>query len=221
MPQKHRTIVYIDGYNWYHAIFKHRPEWKWLNIQSFFEAMRPDEDILLVKFFTAIVDEEKLDSDARERHIKYVDALKTLLKVRVILGKFQDREVTCRANCKLKYKVPEEKKTDVNIAVEILSDAFKGNCDSMVVVSGDSDAQPPLQWVKANCSGIKISVYIPALIQEQALRRLDFYRRMGVTAKFLPLTDLKSHQLPNLVKLGGGNVSMRPTVWSAPKQPQT
>jgi hypothetical protein len=40
-----RTIVYVDGYNWYHAIFKHYPEWKWLNVQTLFEVLRPDDDI--------------------------------------------------------------------------------------------------------------------------------------------------------------------------------
>ena len=53
---KPSAIVYVDGFNWYHAIFKHRPEWKWLNVQTFFEALRPHENIKAVKFFTAIVE---------------------------------------------------------------------------------------------------------------------------------------------------------------------
>ena len=32
---KKKAIFYIDGYNWYHAVFKHYPEWKWLNIENF------------------------------------------------------------------------------------------------------------------------------------------------------------------------------------------
>ena len=121
---KQRAIVYIDGYNWYHAIFKHYPSWKWLNIQTFFQSLRIDEEVCSVKFFTALVDERNKQSDARERHSRYLKALSTLPKVKVILGIFQDREVTCRASCGGKYSVPEEKKTDVNIAVEIMSDAL-------------------------------------------------------------------------------------------------
>ena len=215
-----RLIAYVDAYNWYHAIFKRHPEWKWLNLQSFFESLRIDDDVRAVKLFTAIVDEAKPESDARERHVRYVSALKTLPKVRVILGKFQDREVTCRSDCRKKYVVPEEKKTDVNIAVEILSDAVKNECDSMVVVSGDSDAQPPIHWVRKNYPEIKITVYIPALPQEQASRRLDFYKSIGVQCKFLPLADLGSHQLPNAVKLADGRFAIRPHVWkSAPSLP--
>ena len=86
-----KAIVYIDGYNWYHAIFKHHPEWKWLNIQRFFETLRPDDDIITVKMFSAMIPGE--DSIRQERYFK---ALRTLPKVSVILGKFQERNVTCR-----------------------------------------------------------------------------------------------------------------------------
>jgi hypothetical protein len=123
-----RAIIYIDGYNWYHAIFKHFPEWKWVNVQSLFEALRPHEEVVSVKMFSAMVDPHLIGSDARERQQKYFDALRTLAKVTIVLGTFQVREVTCKANgCK--YSFQEEKKTDVNIAVHMMSDAIEGKCD--------------------------------------------------------------------------------------------
>jgi len=213
--EKSRTIVYIDGYNWYHAIFKHYPEWKWLNIQKLFETLRPHEDVHSVKFFTSIVDEGKPASPARDRQERYIAALRTLPKVTVILGKFQNREVTCRAACRLKYQVPEEKKTDVNIAVEILSDAFKDKCDTLILVSGDSDIQPPIEYVRTNYPTKRVTVYIPALAQEREKRRLDYYKQIGVDCKFFP-TDaslLLAHQLKHVVSLGNGNVVCRPEEW--------
>jgi hypothetical protein len=66
-PEKPKAIVYIDGYNWYHAIFKHHPEWKWLNIQAYFEALRPDEEVVSVKLFSAMIDPDNPGSDARAR----------------------------------------------------------------------------------------------------------------------------------------------------------
>ena len=39
------------------------------------------------------------------------------------------------------------KKTDVNIAVNLLDDALRGLTDSMVIVSGDSDLEPAVEWV--------------------------------------------------------------------------
>ncbi len=211
-----RAIVYVDGYNWYHGIFKHYPEWKWLNVQTLFDALRPHENIHSIKFFTSIVDEDKPASTARERHQKYLTALRTLDKVSIILGKFQNREVTCRADCRLKYLVPEEKKTDVNIAVELLSDAFKDRCDSIILVSGDSDIQPPIVWVKSNFPTKKISVYIPALPQEKDKRRLDYYNQIGVDCKFFPLDGLPGHQLPHAVQYAPGKFVCRPSEWKKP-----
>jgi hypothetical protein len=107
--EKPKAIVYIDGYNWYHAIFKHHPEWKWLNIQSYFEALRPDEDVVSIKLFSAMIDPDNPRSASRARQQTYFDTLRTLPKVEVILGMFQPREVTCRANgCKYSYH--EEKR---------------------------------------------------------------------------------------------------------------
>jgi hypothetical protein len=112
--------------------------------------------------------------------------------------------------------VPEEKKTDVNIAVEILSDAFNNNCDSVILVSGDSDVQPPIQWVKRNSSSKKITVYIPLLPPEREKRRLDFYNQIGIDCKFLPVDGLSLHQFRNIVHLPDSKVACRPSSWRAP-----
>ena len=167
-----KGIVYIDGYNWYHAVFKHYPEWKWLNIQSFFEALRPREEIIAIKIFSALIHH---DADAVDRQKQYFNALKTLPKVTFIFGIFQPRSVTCRADCKLPYAVQEEKKTDVNLAVEMMSDAIAGACEQMFVVTGDSDVQPAVEWIARNRPNIKLTVYVPALPKEQADRRTDYY----------------------------------------------
>lgn len=210
---KTRAMVYIDGYNWYHAIFKHRPDLKWLDIQKFFETLRPHEEIIGTKVFTAIVDEDKLDSPARKRHLNYLNALKTNPKIKVIKGKFQDREVTCRGDCRLKYKVPEEKKTDVNIAVELMSDAIDNASDMIIAVSGDSDLQPPIAWIKRRYPDKRILVYIPVLPAEQPKRRLDYYPSIKVECNFLPLNDLSACQLPNQLQLKSGDWAIRPHCW--------
>jgi hypothetical protein len=87
---KRKCIVFVDGYNWYHAVFKRQPELKWLNLQSFFEAIRLDDNVTEVKLFSAIVS-PKPDADAPERQKKYFAALGILPKVKIILGKFQPR----------------------------------------------------------------------------------------------------------------------------------
>ena len=88
-----------------------------------------DEDVVAVKFFTELVEPLKDVSTRRDRQKRYMRALGTLPKLKIILGKYQERTVTCRAHeCmrRLEYQVLEEKKTDVNMAVNLLEDAFRG-----------------------------------------------------------------------------------------------
>ena len=213
---KKRCTIYVDGFNWYFGIFQHHPEWKWLNVQSFFEALRLDEDVVAVKFFTAMVDPLKHVSTRRDRQKRYMRALGTLPKVKIILGKYQERTVTCRAHdCmrRLEYQVPEEKKTDVNMAVNVLEDAFWGLTDSMVIVSGDSDLEPAVEWVRRNYPQIKITVYIPVLEDEREERRNHNYHRMGVTCKPLPLADIPRHLLPATVRVNENETITRPDEW--------
>ena len=88
----------------------------------------------------------------------YLNAIKTLSKVSIILGKYQDREVRCLGRCGEVYHVPEEKKTDVNIAVRLIDDAVRGAADSMVIVSEYSYIEPAVLWVRENHPQIKITV---------------------------------------------------------------
>ena len=178
--------------------------------------MRLDEDVVAVKFFTALVDPVKHVSRRRDRQKRYMKALGTLPKVKIILGKHQERTVTCRAaDCmrRLAYQVPEEKKTDVNMAVNLLEDAFRGLTDSMVIVSGDSDLEPAVEWVRRNYPHVKTTVYIPVLEDEREERRNHNYHRMGVTCKPLPLADITRHLLPTTVRVNENETITRPDEW--------
>lgn len=206
-------MVYVDGFNLYHGVLRDNPQWKWLNLERLFDAMRPHERIVGIRYFTAILDEAKPVSERRDRQKRYLKALESLQRVRIIKGKFQSREVTCRASCKQKYLVPEEKKTDVNLALEIVGDAIRGLMDRIVLVSGDSDLEPAIQWVRTNYRGIKITVYIPVLPGEAKHRRNDAYLRMGAEVKVLPLESFPHHQFPQTVTLPNGCTVTRPDSW--------
>jgi hypothetical protein len=213
---KKRCFVYVDAFNWYFGIFLHRPAWKWLNLQSYFESLRPDEEVIAVRFFTAIVEPQHHVSAKRDRQKRYLKALGTLPKVKVILGKYQERTVTCRATpCprRLEYRVAEEKKTDVNLAVHLMDDALRGRVDTMIIVSGDSDLEPAVEWVRNNHPAIRISVYIPALENDRPQRRNDNYQRMQVNCRPLPLGDIPRHLLPSNITLADGSSIARPADW--------
>lgn len=72
--------------------------------------------------------------------------------VSIILGKFKNKEVACRvAACshpgRRAFTVPAEKRTDVQIALQMLEDAYEDRCDLFVLVSGDSDLVPAVRRV--------------------------------------------------------------------------
>ena len=97
-PSRRRCLVYVDGFNLYYGVLEANPAWKWLNLQSFFEALRPDEDIVGIKYFTAVVEPDRHLSPKRDRQRVYLKALASLPKLQRIEGKYQMREVTCRAS---------------------------------------------------------------------------------------------------------------------------
>jgi 6-hydroxy-3-succinoylpyridine 3-monooxygenase len=210
---KARCTVYIDGFNWYYGIFAHKPEWKWINVQSFFEELRLDDDIVAIKFFTSLVSPGLTICEARDRQKRLLKAFGTLAKVKIIYGNFQSRRTRCLATCREEYQAPEEKKTDVNIAISILDDVIKKKTDTVVLVSGDSDIQPAIQWVVQNFPDIKVSVYVPTLEEQRSERRSDFYRQIRVSCKFLPLDRIPYHQLPSKLLLSTGGYVERPVSW--------
>jgi 6-hydroxy-3-succinoylpyridine 3-monooxygenase len=211
---RNRCIIYIDGFNFYYGLFKKRPEWRWLNLQSFFEQLRLNEDVVKIRYFTAIVDEREHVSRKRDRQKRFLKALSSLPKVEVILGFFQSRERTCQATCKRVYREPEEKKTDVNIAVALIDDAMANRADSMVVVTGDSDIQPAVAWIRQHYPAITLTVYVPALPEALHSRRADYYRQIRVTWRFLPTENLLAHQLSASVTAADGQIVARPSEWA-------
>lgn len=209
-----RVMVYVDGFNLYFGVLKARPGIKWLDIQSFVEAWRPNEDLVGVRYFTALVDPERKVSESRDRQKRYIKALESKDKVKVIYGKYQKREVNCRARCRERYEIPEEKKTDVGIAVHMLSDVIDDLMDGIILISGDSDLEPAVEWIRNRHKGIKITVYIPQDPGDSHPRRNDTYRNMGVEAKPLPITELSRFQFPRIVDLGSGRIVERPPDWA-------
>ena len=66
-----RSIVYIDGFNFYYGAVKDTPH-KWLNLQKYFELLRQDDDIQKIWYFTA-----KVSGSQLARQEAYFDALAT------------------------------------------------------------------------------------------------------------------------------------------------
>ncbi|MBE9191949.1 NYN domain-containing protein [Gloeocapsopsis crepidinum LEGE 06123] len=205
-----RSVVYIDGFNFYYGAVKDTP-YKWLNLQKYFEILRQDDDIQKIWYFTA-----KVSGNQLERQETYFDALATLPIIEIVFGLYKLKELRCRIKeCRYQgnkaYKVPEEKGTDVNIALQMLDDAYQNACDRMILVSGDSDLVPAVKLVKKRHPEIQITVYIPASHPKRGAA--TELRNVADKHKTLPTALLPKAQFPQSLTGTSGKTIYKPSSW--------
>ena len=205
-----RSIIYVDGFNLYHGCLKGTRD-KWLNLQEYFERLREKDQIEQIYYFTA-----KMAGDHYIRQSVYLRALATLPKVTIVEGKYKTKRAPCRVNActhaGVRYFATwEEKRTDVNIAVQIMDDAYRNLCDQFILVSGDSDLVPPLLRVKQRFPEKRIVVYVPARDEKRGAA----YEIRGAANKdaTLPLLLLRHCQFPPKIPDGSGGYIEKPPEW--------
>lgn len=153
-----RVIAYVDGFNLYHSLERSKIESvKWLNIWKLIQSkLLAKDELREVLYFTALA---TWDNEKVQKHKNYIGALNST-GVKDIRGVFRRKSPKCRI-CRKTYNTFEEKRTDVNIAMHMLKDAYDGNMNKIVVVSGDSDLVPPIEMIRGKFPSIKIEVHVP------------------------------------------------------------
>ncbi len=205
-----RSIIYIDGFNLYYGAIK-RTNHKWLNLEKYFTLLRQGDDIQKIKYFSALV-----TGAHRQNQETYLRALETLPKMKIILGKFKDKTVKCLVKgCDYPssrfFQMPEEKRTDVNIALNMYYDCINDLCDRFILVSGDSDLVPALKMIKECNSKKEIVVYVPA---NNPLRGAAVeIRNVANKDKTLPNELLSRCQFPISIPDGSGGLITKPAAW--------
>lgn len=206
-----RTIIYVDGFNLYYGVLKGSDN-KWLDLQRLFTMLRHDDEIVAIKYFTTIA----AGKDSRIDQLKYLQALATLPLIEIIEGRFKPKRIKCRApGCSYhgnrEFIRLEEKQTDVNIAVQMVTDAYENQCDQFIVISGDSDLVPALKLIKSKFPTKILIVYVPA--QHIDRTHATELRAAANKAKDLPLILLKRAQFPNKISDGSGGFIEKPADW--------
>jgi uncharacterized LabA/DUF88 family protein len=151
MSKLKKTIVYVDGFNLYYGCLKGTP-YRWLNLLSFSLRLLPAHDILQIKYFTALVTPRPTNPGQAARQQTYLRATQTIPNLQIIYGHFLTHEIMMPLapprTGHVKVIKTEEKGSDVNIAVHLISDGFRNVYDAAVIVSNDSDLLPPIKFVK-------------------------------------------------------------------------
>lgn len=166
------TIVYIDGYNLYYGLLR-KSDFKWLDVFQLFDEQilnRSSAKVIEVRYYTApILGSMCDDSESPQRQRQYLQALKRMYpeKVVIIEGKMIQFKPYRRPIDKslgvdfVQVQDFEEKKTDVSIAVDMLSDACSKRCTQMVLCTNDSDQEPTLKALKQFHPDMKLGLVSP------------------------------------------------------------
>ncbi|MBT9143587.1 MAG: 6-hydroxy-3-succinoylpyridine 3-monooxygenase HspA [Syntrophomonadaceae bacterium] len=143
MPQ--RVIAYVDGFNLYYGLKdKGWRRYYWLNIPLLAQnILKPGQELIVTKYFTARVSSPL---EKQKRQSTFLEALGTLTGIEMFYGHYQLNPRKCH-KCGYEDRESKEKMTDVNIAVELLRDAYDDKCDVALLISADSDLVPPIKAV--------------------------------------------------------------------------
>lgn len=197
------TYVYVDGFNFYYGAVR-GTKFKWLNIAQLCNYLLPNNNIVKIKYFTALIKGRKHDPTQPLRQQVYLRALQTIPNLEIIKGHFLSHIVTLplmKPIGKRKYVQvikTEEKGSDVNIATHLLNDAFKDNFNTAVLITNDSDLLEPIKIVRNEFSKV-VGILNPHKHPSKALLpHLDFHKkiRQGV---------LKVSQFPSTMKDKNGD----------------
>ena len=206
-----RTIIYIDGFNFYYRAVKNTP-YKWLDFKSLFQKLlSPNHQIIHIKYFTALVS-GKQNPRKPIKQQTFLRALKSFIpEIKIFYGHFLTHEVFAPLaepidNIRtVKIIKTEEKGSDVNIAVHILNDAWLNNYDCAIVVSNDSDLAESMKLVKEHHPNKILGLIMPGKghPSKELMKHADFVKRIRTGI-------LELSQLPNPIP--GTNI-YKPKDW--------
>ena len=160
-----RITVYVDGFNFYYGLRRMKtidPDWKqfyWIDFVKLFDHFKEKGQVLqkVIYFTTPHINIQK---SARQDILLKTNKLLNNNRFEVIFGKFYHKQQTCKI-CKAKYRTPEEKRTDVNISVQMMRDCALDNTDILILVTADSDLAPPIESIKADYPNKIIKIIFP------------------------------------------------------------
>ena len=212
-----KTIAYIDGFNLYYGLLR-EPRFLWLDMEKFVRMLLTDKYVVQeIKYFTARIRSDRFSSITPHDQSCYLSALTCNPCVKIIEGyyrmfraKLPFAKEPCKSCGKAKYAVvwkTEEKKSDVNLAVEMVSDAYENRADAFVLISGDADHSAALS-VARHLHHKTTVVFNPHEGECSELRRFStFYKNIP--------RDLPARcQLPDEVTLPNGRTIHRPPAWT-------
>lgn len=207
MPKAIRVMAYIDGFNLYFGIRDaDLKRYLWLDLPMLaHNLLIGGQELALTKYFTSRVSGP---SGKQERQSIYLDALGMIPsdRLQIFYGKYMENPRTCQ-KCHMEDLVPSEKMTDVNIAVEMLTDAYQDRFDTALLISADSDLHAPVSKIRSLFPQKKVVVAFPPE------RRSAELAAAASASIVVGRGKLKDSQLPDMLCAKNGHVLKKPATW--------
>ena len=203
-----RVIAYVDGFNLYFGL--KAKGWKkhyWLDLNGLATSLlKPGQTLAGVHYFTSRIRANGRNVADMQRQSDYLDALATLPSLTIHYGHYLQKSRRCHS-CGATWMDYEEKMTDVNIAMQLLADAYDDRFDTALLISADSDLTTPVSVARAKFPGKNIIVALPPN------RRSHQLTQAASGSFIINETAYRRSQLPAQVQRADGFVLQRPAHW--------
>ncbi len=206
-----RTIVFVDGYNLYYGLLR-KSKLKWLDLYSLFNEHALDDraNLLEVRYYTApVLGRMSDDSRSTQRQRTYLQALRKMYPEKLVI--IEGKILATTPFQRLVHPIPEaphlekvrvfdfnEKKTDVNLASDMLAGAWTDAFDQAVLCSNDSDLEGAFSTIKKYLPHIRLGLVAPILGEDHRHISKDLSKHAD-WSKILSPVHLKNSQLPERI----------------------
>ncbi len=202
-----RVVAYIDGFNLYFGLKSAGYErFLWLDVHAMAKRLVNSkcQNVIKTNYVTSRIS-DPADKVARQHmYLQTLEAHRPDLSIHY--GQYQRTTKKC-SFCGHEYASHSEKMTDVNIACELLHDAFVNAYDVALLISGDSDLAKPITKVRSLFPEKRVLVGFPPNRRSKHLRSLA----NGIVD--IRESHLTRSQMPDPVVRSDGHKLPRPQSW--------
>lgn len=201
-----RAAVFIDGFNLYHGMQSAglRP-WLWVDLCRLSYAVTPKTlKIVQVNYYTATV---RGQSDSRDHQDRFL-AAQTICNpsgFNLVHGFMQSEQRRCKANCKEEFSHWAEKRTDVNLALDLAFGATRQDFEVAVLISGDADQVRAVE--------ISQAANVPVVAAFPPDRHSNHLEKVADTAFVIGEGQIEASQMKDVLMGADGRKIERPVEW--------
>ena len=206
-----RTVVYVDGYNLYYGLLR-KTAFKWLDLFALFRdhVLDSKAELIQVRYYTAPVLGRMCDSpESPQRQRRYLQALRKMYPAQIVI--IEGKIIATTPFQRLFKPIAEaphldrvqvidfnEKKTDVNLAADMITGAWTGAYDQAVLCSNDTDLEAALATVRHHHPRIHLGLVAPISGDDHRRISADLSQHVH-WAKPLSPVHLSKAQLPERI----------------------